>query len=659
MTELSWRLLRGGGRQGLLGTGLTVTAVAVSTALLLFALTANLAFAARADREAWRNPVAGGDPVAIQATHEDHVRDMIVTVVDVAPLRETTERPPGLSRMPRPGELWVSPALAALLRELPAGQLAARFPGAVTGTIGDDGLVHPGELVAVVGRAADDPVMTATASPRPGFSPPTKIASFAGTTGDDVAAYQVLALIAAVLMVVPLLVFGGAAARLTVARRDQRLAALRLVGATPGQVVRMTVAEAVIAAVAGAVLGLVLYVAAIPPLTQVEMAGGAWFAADLWPGFLPVAGVLLAVPLLVGVSAVVGLRRVVVSPLGVAKRETPPGLRFVRMVALLAVLAAVPFVFSGSSSAPVVAVVLGLAFLCVNLVGPWVVAMVGRITASLARRPATLLAGRRLVDDPRSAWRTVAGVALTGFIAGFIGLLSPPADLTGESSATALRVTVPAARVDALADEARRRLSEVRVDASVEPVAREQGASAADEKRERERQLVIALPADASPAQVDTARTALAGLVPGRVALAPADQERRGMILLADIRTGILIVLVVSFLVATASAGITAASSVLDRRQTYALLRLAGTPLEVLDRARRAETLIPLAVMGGGSILVGVFCALPFVRWGVNVGGALVLLTAIVLGVAGVLAAGALSRPLLRSVTLNPAPRPD
>ncbi|MER6170582.1 ABC transporter permease [Streptosporangium sp. NPDC001681] len=657
LLELSWRLLRGGGRQSMLGTGLTAAAVAISSALLVFALAANVAFAARADREAWRNPVeAKGTPVAIEATAKDYVRDLSITVVDVAPLRDAPGvRPPGMSRMPRPGEVWVSPGLAELMRELPAGQLAARFPGKVAGTIGDDGLLYPDELVAVVGRTAADPAMAASRTDHPLTSaPPTKISDFAGRAGDETVVYQIMALIASVLMVVPLLVFGGAAARLTVARRDQRLAALRLVGATPWQVVMMTVAEAVITAFGGAVLGLVLYGAAIPLLSRIEMAGGSWFAADLWPGILPVLGVLLAVPLLVGLSAVVGLRRVVVSPLGVAKRETPPAMRFVRVVALFVILIAVPLSFR-NTSITVVAGVLGLAFLGVNLVGPWVVGVIGRITTRTARRPARLLAGRRLVDDPKSAWRTVSGVALTGFIAGFIGLLSPSSDLLGAPPSTAgLRLVVPDAQAAALAEQARERLSGAGIDAHVTT----SGGSGSG--RAKERTLTISLPSgDGYTVRVDTVRTALAGLAPGRIATSPVDDQWQGIRLLDDVRTGTLVVLVVSFLVAIASAGITAASSVLDRRQAYALLRLAGTPLEVLDRARRTETLVPLAVMGGGSILIGMFCALPFVYAAMSVSGAVTLLTSVAVGFAGVLGAGALSRPLLRSVTANPAPRPD
>ncbi|MEW9552118.1 FtsX-like permease family protein [Nonomuraea sp. NPDC050783] len=641
--DLTWRLLRGGGRKGLLGTWLTLGAVAVSTALLLFAVAANVAFDARAERGAWRNPVpAARDAVAVEASRFDYVRDRVITVVDLAALKEGVPAPPGMPRFPRPGETWLSPALAALAGELPPAELGERYPHRA-GVLGEEALVFPGELVAVVGHEPDAPAMTA---PRSDDwivgKPPVRVASLAGAPSEDAQAYQVLAVIASVLMVVPLLVFGGAAARLTVARRDRRLAALRLVGATPGQVVRMTVAEAVLVALAGALAGAVAFALAVPLLAGIEIQGGGWFTADLLPDVAVLAGVLVAVPLLVGASAVVGLRRVVVSPLGVARRETPPGMRFVRVLALLAALAVFPLLTRGTSVA-IVAVALGLAFLCLNLAGPWVVGLIGRITAGAARGPAPLLAGRRLVDDPRSAWRTVSGVALTGFVAGFLGLLSPGA-FTGDTGPAHLRVVAPAGQAQQVAGQARERLAAAGAPARVTVV---------------KQTVVAALDGSPDAPAVDRARTALAGLVPGRTPTTEADEGRFGEQILADVRVGTIVVLSVSFLVAIASAGITAASSVLDRRQTYGLLRLAGTPLEVLDRARRAETLIPLAVMGGGAILVGAFCAVPFMIGGVSVAGVATLVACVVLGFAGVIGAGALSRPLLRSVTTDPAPRPD
>lgn len=235
---------------------------------------------------------------------------------------------------------------------------------------------------------------------------------------------------------------------------------------------------------------------------------------------------------------------------------------------------------------------------------------------------------------------------MTGFVAGFIGFLSPDSGLFGAANATDLHLSVPASQVAAATAEARERLSSAGILAGVD--VRGDG---------RTRTLTASLQ-ERDTETVDRARTALDGLVPGHAATSAADEERSNR-LLGDIGTGTVTVLAVSFLVAIASAGITAASSILDRRQTYALLRLAGTPLEVLNRARRAETLIPLTVMGGGAIAIGVFCALPFAYSVMNLTGVITLLGCVVLGFAGVIGAGAASAPLLRSVTTDPAPRPD
>ncbi|MBO2463288.1 ABC transporter permease [Actinomadura sp. LCR2-06] len=662
--DLTWRLLRGGGRRNLLGSLLTLAAVAVCTGLLLFAVTANLAFAQRAHADSWRHPgKADAHPVMIEALATDHVRDEPITVVDLAALKPDAPAPPGMPRFPRPGETWTSPALARLMKDLPADQLAGRLP-ARAGTLGRDALIHPGELVAVVGRAPGDPAMTAGRNDLSGVentAAPTRIAAYATGAATFSGVYQALVAIASVLMAVPLLVFGGAAARLTVARRDRRLAALRLVGATPGQVVAITTAEAVITAAAGAVAGTVLYAAAIPALMHITIAGGGWYASDLWPGLAVVAAVLAAVPVLVGASAVVGLRRVVVGPLGVARRETPPAMRAVRPLVLVAVVIAFGAVSGGltglgRTGLVIMLVFLMLAFLAINLAGPWVVALIGRITVGLARGPARLLAGRRLMDDPRSAWRTVAGVALTGFVAGFLALLGGVS--TGTKASDELQLTVPPARASAVAEQIKGRLGGIDAAVTVKPPSTGDPAPDAAGVDPPADAAVVTVAVRGGSAAVDRARTALAAAVPGQAATTPADQDRGQDRLLSDLRTGALTVLVVSFLIAITSAGITGASAVLDRRQAYAMLRLAGTPLKVLDRARRQETLIPLVVMGGGSLATGLFFAAPFAI-GFGASGAVTLAAFVAVGFGGIAGASALSRPLLRSVTTDPAPTPD
>jgi hypothetical protein len=55
-------------------------------------------------------------------------------------------------------------------------------------------------------------------------------------------------------------------------------------------------------------------------------------------------------------------------------------------------------------------------------VGPLIVGLLGRLIARRARRPATLLAARRLAGDPKSSWRSVGGIALVTFVAGCLSI---------------------------------------------------------------------------------------------------------------------------------------------------------------------------------------------------------------------------------------------
>ncbi|ADD45185.1 FtsX-like permease family protein [Stackebrandtia nassauensis] len=659
--SMAWRLLRGGGRRGMLGSILTLAAVALVTALLLFSVAGNLAFAERADHTSWRLPAKEGlnpevvgevpdDPTAIQAVTVDNAGGEEFTHVDLAATGDGKPPiPPGMDHFPKPGEVWASPAMAALIDKLPEERLADRFPGKVTGELGDEALINDADLVVIVGHKPGDVAMTAD---RYGQNEsPTGIVSFeSNRVSDTYVAYMGLMAVATVLMAVPLLVFGGAAARLTVARRDQRLASLRLIGATPGQVVKLTVAEAMITAAIGAVAGAAIYFAATPALARIPIDGAGWRVTELMPGPLWVAATLLLVPLLVGLSAVIGLRRVVVSPLGVARRHTPPGLRAIRLLVLVVLMVAfLAMAFGmfgnlGGIGAILLLVLMGGTFLAINLVGPWVVSIIGRITAAMARRPSTLLAGRRLVDDPRSAWRTVAGVALTGFVAGFIALLAPQS--IGETDHIGIEITVS----DSQRQDVTTVLDKHLPDASVDE---------ATDENEKVEYLTTKAP-KGEIAVVDELRTALSAKVPNADVVVSYDEDAEGMRTFADIRTGILVVLSVSLLIAMVSAAISGASAVLDRRQTYALLHLSGTPMKTLNAARRTETLIPLTIMGGGSIATGVLLATPFISAvSLSTSGAVALGATVVLGLAGVLAASALSRPLLRSVMFNAAPRPD
>ena len=86
------------------------------------------------------------------------------------------------------------------------------------------------------------------------ISDPTSLAQFS-------TAYVALAVFACMLLVVPFVALAGSAARLAASRRDARLAALRLAGATTRQVVRLTALDAAGQALIGALIGIAGYCA--------------------------------------------------------------------------------------------------------------------------------------------------------------------------------------------------------------------------------------------------------------------------------------------------------------------------------------------------------------------------------------------------------------
>jgi hypothetical protein len=154
----------------------------------------------------------------------------------------------------------------------------------------------------------------------------------------------------------------------------------------------------------------------------------------------------------------------------------------------------------------------------------------------------------------------------------------------------------------------------------------------------------------------DRVRTALDPLVPDPVRTA-GERDLDGLTFVGDLQRGAIVVLAGTFLIAATATGTAAAARVLDHRRTLRLLRLAGTPLDVLDAARRAETLRPLLLVGGIALGLGLLCASPFTAatGALQPSGLVVLGTTVVAGIATVACASAASRPLLRSVTTAPA----
>ncbi|AEF39687.1 FtsX-like permease family protein [Hoyosella subflava] len=371
--------------------------------------------------------------------------------------------------------------------------------------------------------------------------------------------YQVLAAIASILIIIPCFTLGLAAARLGARRRDMRLAALRLTGATPAQVVALSCAEAAVQGFIGAVIGAGVYVLCLPLVAQLPFQGNSFAISELWVGATIVTATVMAVVLLAMVSALVGLRSLAISPLGVAQRHAPPTPKWAFAAGAVVVVA----IWSQISPATVgiggMLAVLVIVFLLVNLIGPFAVSVVGRILVTRAHNAESLIAARRILDDPKQVWRSVGGVTVASFVAAGTALLTA---------------------FDTAADD---------------------------------------------QAQVQ---------------------------LMTDMRLGVAFTLAVTFSLAAISAVLTQIASILDNRELYRNLSLAGTPFRVMNGARIRQVRTPVVVMS----LVGAGFALCFLF---PITG-MVLLTSplallqlaglIALGCGLVIAAVYASRPVLRSV---------
>ena len=402
--------------------------------------------------------------------------------------------------------------------------------------------------------------------------------TFWGYDDDLAPLYWFCAALALVLLIVPLVSLGSAAARLSARRRDDRLSVLRLLGMTGRSTALLAVIEAAGVALLGAIVGVVISYAASPLVGLIQFRGEPLGAAGVALPPLHALLVVLGVTAVAALSAVFSLRRVVISPLGVALKQTAPKLAWVQaLIAVAGVLIAVVVVNAINGFGQlggIIAVIgalgfaFGIALLALDLIGSWVLGTFGRSRVKRAQRPADLLAARQVLESPRAAWRQVSGVAMASFVAVFAGSGVALLDSFDESAAGA----------------------------------------------------------DAFP--------------------------------VADIRTGIIITVIASFVMVACSVGVGQAAQILDRRDVSQSLAVMGTPLEVQDTARRKATMLPLLLASVGSAILAGILVFPLLGLAIVVAplSIAVVVASVAAGIMLVVLALTATKPLLRSAA-EAAPR--
>ena len=258
-------------------------------------------------------------------------------------------------------------------------------------------------------------------------------------------AYILFAWSSGFLLLTPLFTLGASAARLSARRRDDRLATLRLLGASTGRITLYTVAEALIYATVGFFIGFVLYLVLTIPFGMLHFLDTPLGAHNMiLPAHL-VFACYVGCLVIAALSSLFGLSKVTISPLGVRTRANAPKAGIVFLIAGLVVLVlgfigaqlvleilrasvsdgtfgtamSVMFVLLILTLIVVFPLVLGM--IAVDLLGGFTVWLYATIRVRIARTPAALLAWRAVLESPRAAWRQVSGVAMTTFIAAFMG----------------------------------------------------------------------------------------------------------------------------------------------------------------------------------------------------------------------------------------------
>lgn len=429
LVRLGARLSLGSGQAGrlrlvLMASGSAVAAFVVLTALALSGL------AERQDaREQRIAPVIDVQPTAeaqlVGSVIADGWNGQELRRIVLAQVGPDAPVPPGVERLPRDNEVVLSPALLKLVAAEPL--VAQRFPQRMSGTIGPEGLVEPGQLIAYVGVSDASEIWHPVAID--GWGDATSLGTL------DPRAARTVGLLVLLTLVAPVVIFMATCARLSATARTQRLAALRLIGLSPWRTQLVNSIELLVVGSGGTAFGLVAWLAwrQLDPTVNVGTFG--WYSSDLWPGSSTMVISLVALVTLTVAVGLVGGHAGIRRPLEVRRERSVRSMSWWRAAPLTGgiVLLAWSWHTSGqrghfvSWMAPfafgMIATAIGLV-----LVIPFAALVFGRLLGR-SSRPAAVLAGARLRHEPAVGDRVVAAMAIALFAAGFAQVVLTSVDV--------------------------------------------------------------------------------------------------------------------------------------------------------------------------------------------------------------------------------------
>ena len=241
--------------------------------------------------------------------------------------------------------------------------------------------------------------------------------------------WVIMALFACAFLVPTIVSLTAQAAVLGASGREKRLATLRLIGLSSGDITRMTMLETAAQAAIGIVLGGFFSVLLAPIFSNMKFQDVYISASELilpWWGYLTVAVVVFVLAI---TASVVGMQRVRVEPLGVSRKEMPPALKY-RSAILFVVFTVFTLIMvdrtsmsSGIAAMAIVAAVVSINVMLINWVAPFLLQVFYRMV-SIMPGTSHFVASQRIAADAKTTWRRSASMAFFGVIAGYL-VISP------------------------------------------------------------------------------------------------------------------------------------------------------------------------------------------------------------------------------------------
>ncbi|MFT4186112.1 MAG: FtsX-like permease family protein [Micrococcaceae bacterium] len=433
--RISWLLFKKSGANNRNRLMLVSAAVALGMLMVMVFITGLNALSSRSTNDTWRFKLFAQDNMAVisgvtplrasmdSGGNLDQYQDNDINVIS---LYATTANSPQIPNLPtpKPGEYYVSPGLEKAIQEHPEYNIGSRFGNRDLGELPRQYVASPDSLTVIRGVTAQEASTDSFVSVYKTSGSGVKAPLLSGTS-------LLAIIIGGSILFTPIVVFLMIATQIGSVQREQRYATVRLIGGTRKQVTSAIAFESSMATLVGILIGTVAYFLIHPWLKNYQYSGLRFWESDIKITLSQYLCIVLSI-LFLSISANwQGMRKVNISPLGVARKQVrskKPSI--IRVIPLIFGLGMFLWLLGPGqdwlrknmeSVAPIGFIVMAVILVMFGLLlaGPYLTRFTSRLVASRANGATTLIATKRIETQFKPVFRSVSGVVLALFAGSF------------------------------------------------------------------------------------------------------------------------------------------------------------------------------------------------------------------------------------------------